>query len=76
MMTCREASTLVSSGSLSAATWRERLAVRLHLLMCGSCRAFKRQMDLLGAAARKAGRALDDDAPPDLEARLKDKLNL
>jgi hypothetical protein len=45
----------------------ERLRVRFHLLMCGACRRFERQIQLLRSAARQAAaRALRDDGgdPP------------
>jgi hypothetical protein len=45
----------------------ERLRVRFHLLICGACRRFERQVLLLRSAARQAAaRALRDDGgdPP------------
>lgn len=70
MMTCKEVSTLLSTGRLEDATWRTRLAGRLHLSMCRHCRAFKRQLDSLTGAARSL--STDNDAEPadDFEEKL------
>jgi hypothetical protein len=40
MITCKQVSTLVSSGGLPAAPLTVRLGVRLHLAMCRHGRAF------------------------------------
>jgi len=74
MMTCKQVSTLLSTGELAAAPLGRRLAVRMHLAMCRHCAAFKRQLDALAAAARAADEAFSRDAPDDLEARVERKL--
>ena len=43
---CKETSRLIAEGETS---W----AARLHLLYCRHCRKFRRQLRLLGAAARR-----------------------
>ena len=70
MMTCKEVSTLLSTGRLEDATWRTRLAMRLHLSMCRHCRAFKRQLDSLAGAARSLSTDNDAELPDDFEATL------
>ncbi|MEE2604259.1 MAG: zf-HC2 domain-containing protein [Pseudomonadota bacterium] len=55
MLKCKhvteKADALVDGSTLS---WRERLALRLHLLMCGHCRRYVRQMGaLLGFLPRQ-----------------------
>lgn len=58
MISCRETSALVSKSLDERLSWRERIAVRLHLAMCSACRAFERQMLLLRSACAElaAGR--------------------
>lgn len=51
MRTCREISELVSKSLDVHLNLRERLAVRLHLIMCRHCSNFKKQMLFL----RRAG---------------------
>jgi len=52
MMTCKEVSTLVSTGDLQAASLLRRLGVGVHLAMCRHCRAFRRQVNAMADAAR------------------------
>ena len=70
MMTCQSVATRLSTGDLEHSTLRVRVAVRLHLAMCRSCRAFKRQLDALGAAARRIGRHYEHEPAGDFEARV------
>ncbi|MCC7241541.1 MAG: hypothetical protein IT180_06425 [Acidobacteria bacterium] len=69
MMSCKQVSTLMSTGGLADAPLRQRLAVRLHLMMCDKCSTFKRWLELMGVAARAESHAHEDEAPADLEAR-------
>ena len=70
MMTCKEVSTLMSTGGLYGARWGVRLAVRLHLSMCRHCRAFKRQLEALTNAARAMAVSREAELPKDFEVRL------
>jgi predicted anti-sigma-YlaC factor YlaD len=75
MMTCKEVSTLMSTGGLDDARWSVRLAVRLHLSMCRHCRAFKRQLEALGKAARALAASREAELPKDFEATFSKSLN-
>lgn len=74
MMTCKDVSTLVSTGDLDDAPLRTRLSVRLHLSMCRHCRAFRRQIEALTNAARALAASRDAEYPADFEAKLADRL--
>lgn len=50
LLTCKEASRLVSQGLDRRLGFAERLALRVHLLACNGCTSFSRQM----AFVRKA----------------------
>lgn len=50
MMSCREATELVSRSLDAPLSWRQRVALRLHLAMCGLCRGFAGQMRTLREA--------------------------
>lgn len=76
MMTCREVSTLLSTGQLDDAPLSRRLAVRLHLGMCRHCTAFRRQLERLARAARAASRDFEREPPPDFESRVGKRLEL
>lgn len=47
MLSCKQASQLVSQALDRPLTWRERWALRLHLWMCAACRRFNRQLALI-----------------------------
>ena len=55
MDTCRDISALVSRAMDARLSLGERLRVRLHLAICGACRQFSRQVQILRKAARQLG---------------------
>jgi hypothetical protein len=55
MLTCKEASELISQSYERRLSWGERLGLRLHLVICAACTQFARQMRFLHAAARAFG---------------------
>ena len=70
MMTCKDVSTLVSSGQLAESPMASRLGARLHLVMCRYCRAFRRQMEAIARAARAAGLEFEREPAADFEAKM------
>ena len=67
-MNCRELARIVSSGHLEGAGFGTWFSIRLHLLVCGSCRVYVWQMARIGDAIR----ALFSSPPAieDLERRI------
>lgn len=66
ILSCKEVSVLLSRACDARLSWRERLAVRLHLLYCAGCARLERQLAFL----QTVGRRLREDAPG--EIRLPD----
>lgn len=54
-MSCKQASRLISAGLDRPLTRMEQVRLSMHLVLCGNCRQFRLQMNLLRTAARKAG---------------------
>ncbi len=52
MRPCRDIARLVSESLDHKLTFRERLAVVLHTMICGTCRVYKRQIQALSALLR------------------------
>ncbi len=52
MLSCKEVTRKIASDEFAEAGWRERLAVRFHLLLCHHCRGYAAQLRAIGAAAR------------------------
>jgi len=47
MLNCKQTSVLVSQSLDRQLTWRERIAVRIHLWICVYCRRFAQQLNLI-----------------------------
>ena len=61
MLSCKEVVARADDYVDRQLSWREKLAVRLHLLLCSYCRRYVRQLRLLIAALRRRGRAATDE---------------
>ena len=74
MMTCKEVSTLVSMDEVAIAPISKRMGVWMHLAMCRHCRAFRRQMALIGRAARLVAAAFERQPSAGFEGGILDSL--
>ncbi len=78
MLSCKETSSLVSQSFDRRLSWRERVALRMHLVVCDACRTFANQMAFLRTAARRFGRGTNATEPlrlsPDARERIARKL--
>ena len=61
MLRCSEVTRLHASGEIQGASWRRRIAVRLHLLMCRGCRRYIKELAAIGAAARHLAKMRPED---------------
>lgn len=59
-LSCAEAAELSSRRMDEPLAWTDKLAWAGHLLVCGSCRRFRRQLALLRDAARRVGSSVDE----------------
>lgn len=50
MLSCKESTYLMSAAQDRPLGFRERLALKLHLMICSGCANYDRQMDFLRAA--------------------------
>lgn len=57
MLSCREATRLVSESQDRRLGIQDRLSLRLHLAMCTACSEFDRQMGTLRTAMRRYARS-------------------
>ena len=55
MLTCKEATRLVSQGLDRRLGFAERIALRVHLAICDGCTAFSKQAAFLRKAIRQLG---------------------
>ncbi|HEY0842905.1 zf-HC2 domain-containing protein [Methylotenera sp.] len=50
MMTCKQASKLISQSLDRPLSWSELMQLKLHLMICDACSRFKKQLNLLRVA--------------------------
>ncbi|HEX6266657.1 MAG TPA: zf-HC2 domain-containing protein [Burkholderiales bacterium] len=53
MLSCKEAAQLVSQGLDRRLGFFERVALRLHLVICGGCANFSKQVEILRKAMQR-----------------------
>lgn len=65
MLTCQQVTRLLSEAQDRELRLKEKLPLKLHLLMCPGCTNFRRQMDFLRRACRQypAARPDSPDSP-------------
>jgi hypothetical protein len=59
MMTCKDASRLISEGQERPLKLKERWSLGFHLWLCDNCRRFKRQLGFLRHALHLLGRHVE-----------------
>jgi len=61
MLTCKEATQLISKSLDRQLTRRERFAVCLHLMMCKYCKRFSQQLLVMRAALNRMTKLIEND---------------
>ncbi|MDF7798053.1 zf-HC2 domain-containing protein [Pontiellaceae bacterium B1224] len=77
MRTCKEISKLVSESLDRELPFRERMAMRGHLMMCSLCRTYSHQMRQLRSVLKKASDAeapTEKTLPEEARRRIKQAL--
>jgi hypothetical protein len=55
MLSCQQATELMSQAQDRPLNFGERIGLRLHVLICAGCANYQRQMDVLRFACRRFG---------------------
>ncbi len=63
MFSCREAARLASEAQDHPLSLPNRVALRVHLVMCGACRAYQRQIIFIDTVFRRRAELGDPDLP-------------
>jgi len=69
MLSCKDTTVMVSQSLDRTLTLRERLGVKLHLMICVACRRMLKQMQLLSSVAQHYS-ALEDEGPSRAQQHL------
>ncbi len=64
MLNCKQVTHLLSEMQERDLRWRERLPLKLHLLMCAGCNNFRKQMDFLRRTCREYAQGRPDSTLP------------
>ena len=67
MLNCREATRLLSESQERSLALKERMSLKMHVMMCSGCRNFGTQMDTLRKMARAFARGEDARADKSAE---------
>jgi hypothetical protein len=75
MLTCKDASRLISERQERSLRTGELWALRLHLWLCASCRRFARQLGLLRRVLRTLARRMATDVDgPELAPEARERI--
>jgi hypothetical protein len=75
MMTCKDASRLISEGQERPLGRSERWSLRFHLWLCDNCRRFDRQIRFIRQAMQSLGSRVEtDEQGPKLSPDAKDRI--
>jgi len=67
MLTCKQITELVTAYAEGQLRFMDRMRFRLHIGMCGNCKAYVRQLQV---TARALGKLPEPEIPPELQAEL------
>lgn len=74
MLTCKQASKLISQSLDHPLSWSERVRLKLHLIICDACTQFKQQLNLLRTALQRIRNATENDLNIQLPSDVKDRI--
>jgi len=74
MLDCQQASQLISKSLDRQLSWRERFAVRLHLLFCQYCKRFSQQLITMRTALNRLSQSIENNADIRLPSETKNRI--
>lgn len=74
MLSCKQASQLLSQSLDRGLSRRERLGLTLHLILCSMCRRFGRQIGLMRDMVRRSRQQIEQDEAVRLSAEAQQRI--
>ena len=74
MLSCKQASQLISQSLDRKLSWRERLALCMHLLICKYCTRFSQQLQILRVALKRMSEAVENNTNITLPSATKARI--
>ena len=74
MLTCKQASKLISRSLDRPLTWSEKCQLKLHLFICDPCTHFKQQLNMLRSVLRRVRVSIENDNTIKLPLVVKNRI--
>jgi hypothetical protein len=74
MLSCKQASQIISQSLDRPLTMRERFALRLHLLICKYCKRFSQQLQTLRVALRQMTSSIESNSTIEMPSAAKKRI--
>lgn len=74
MLSCKQASRLISQSLDRRLHWHERLRLRLHLMLCDMCTRFRRQLLVLRDTVQQMTRRIEQDEQLQLSEQARQRI--
>ncbi|MDP1658120.1 MAG: zf-HC2 domain-containing protein [Methylotenera sp.] len=74
MLTCKQASQIISQSLDSPLSQSERMKLRFHLFICGACTRFNQQLRLLSNAIQRIRYTTENDSTIQLSLEAKARI--
>ena len=77
MLSCEQTSEVLSRGLDQHLPFSQRIAVRIHLLMCRACAQYERQLHFIRRATRRLSQGMEhgDQAATPLSPEARERIN-
>lgn len=74
MLTCKQASKLISQSLDRPLSWLDRVQLKFHLFICDACTNFNRQLKQLRAAVQRITQHTENDSTIQLPSEAKARI--
>lgn len=74
MLSCKQASQFISASLDSPLTLRERIVLRLHLIICKYCKRFSQQLQTMRVAMTTLAQSIENDNSIEMPVALKNSI--
>ncbi len=75
MLTCKQASQLISQSLDEPLSWSDRMKLKFHLFICNACTRFNQQLRLIKNAVLRIKSETENDASIQLSLEAKARIN-
>jgi hypothetical protein len=74
MLTCKQASQIISRSLDNPLSWSDRMKLKFHLFICDACNRFNQQLRLLNSALKRLIQTTESDSSIQLGLEAKARI--